>query len=124
MIVLLQIPLTLQDDVDEATEQWNTHRIRPTRNQISPFGKPCIMYMLPHLYNTEDFKQPFNEEALLLCQEETIQNATGPSDSDFKELFQGIMTEHNLHEPHDFHSAKALYIQLRERSHDELFDLY
>ncbi|KAL3868611.1 hypothetical protein ACJMK2_041407 [Sinanodonta woodiana] len=67
----------LQEDIDEAVTVWNTHCIRPSKNQNVPSGRPCVLYTMPLLYGTQDY-------------------ATNPSEPELQELFQILMEENNL----------------------------
>lgn len=39
----------LQKELHTAAREWNTHRIRPGRNAVSPPGIPDELYFLPQL---------------------------------------------------------------------------
>ncbi|KAF5887205.1 uncharacterized protein DAT39_022327 [Clarias magur] len=45
----------IQTELDAVKESWNSHLIRPSRNQRVPHGRPEVMYFLPELYNTQDY---------------------------------------------------------------------
>ena len=79
------------------------------------------MYMLPQLFGTISYAQPYDDAALFLCKEEAISTATGPADDDFKELFELLVSENHFPKADDFDSAENLYVQLRDMSYDLLF---
>lgn len=44
----------LQNELDALVCLWNNHRIRPSENLALPYGRPVIMYGLPHLYGAQN----------------------------------------------------------------------
>ncbi|KAI4800026.1 hypothetical protein KUCAC02_016563 [Chaenocephalus aceratus] len=48
----------IQDELDETTCVWDSHVIRPSKNDRVPSGRPKVMYMFPELYTTEDCISP------------------------------------------------------------------
>ena len=41
------IPYQFQNELDDVVRMWNSHRIRPARNQASPNGRPFMLYSCP-----------------------------------------------------------------------------
>ncbi len=37
----------IQEDLDQVAQEWNTHRIRPSRNAEVPSGVPDQLFFLP-----------------------------------------------------------------------------
>ncbi|KAF7709824.1 hypothetical protein HF521_016674 [Silurus meridionalis] len=45
----------IERELHEVACLWNCHRIRPSRNAVSPSGRPLMMYTLPRLFGTTDY---------------------------------------------------------------------
>ena len=52
----------MRHELDTIKSLWNTHHIRPSRNEHFPSGKPDVMYYMPHLYGTTSFMQDIDRE--------------------------------------------------------------
>ena len=114
-MILIAFHITsLQEDIDDAVELWNLHAIRHSKNAISPHGKPSMMFMLPDLYGTRDYKVQVEQDAIDVCKEECEFGQTGASDPDLAELFNQIMHDNDMERARDFDSAKEHYIALRQ----------
>ncbi|XP_033730015.1 uncharacterized protein LOC117319292 [Pecten maximus] len=46
----------IQQDLDNLRAEWNQHTVRQHRQSGTPCGKPDIMFHLPRLYDTVDYK--------------------------------------------------------------------
>ncbi|KAJ8302239.1 hypothetical protein KUTeg_021226 [Tegillarca granosa] len=57
----------IQDELDDIAEIWNTHKIRPSRNQNWPSGRPDLMYFTPMLWGSEDYLCSVPDEELYVC---------------------------------------------------------
>lgn len=88
--------LSLQKDINETITVWNTHCIRPTKNQNVPSGRPCIMYTMPVVYGVQDYSVEVDADAVSVCKDECLLNQDRPSDSDFNELFNILVEENNI----------------------------
>ena len=42
-----------QFELDETSETWNRHDIRPSGNNSVPFGRPVVMFYAPELWQTQ-----------------------------------------------------------------------
>lgn len=52
-----------QRELQQVAHLWNCHRIRPSRNAVSPSGRPLIMYSFPHLFGTTNYlKTVFHQQ--------------------------------------------------------------
>lgn len=93
---------------------WNSHRIRPTRNQRVPSGRPFVLYSLPHLQNTYDYLQPVDADVLDVFSDECNTFSTLVCDEDVFQLCQMYMAENSWTPPIDHVAATDLYIKLRD----------
>uniref|UniRef100_A0A8C4HR76 Integrase core domain-containing protein n=1 Tax=Dicentrarchus labrax TaxID=13489 RepID=A0A8C4HR76_DICLA len=57
----------IQDELDDTSQVWDAHTIRPSRNVSVPTGRPNVLYVLPELYQTRDFLSPVEDEQVQLC---------------------------------------------------------
>ncbi|PIK51443.1 hypothetical protein BSL78_11682 [Apostichopus japonicus] len=103
----------VQDDIDHVAEQWNCHRIRPLRNNITVHGRPVVMYSCPELYGTRDYLHRVEPLEVLVCREECTFKGEFPCDEDFFHLCCILMEENNLQEPSSPFDAVTLYLNLR-----------
>ncbi len=109
----------IQEELDEVARVWNAHRIRPSANERVPSGRPLIMYTLPQVYNTRDYSQPVEADAVDVCASECTFRSVS-CDEDMHELFQIYMASHGWTMPVDHSAAVDLYIRLREAICSEL----
>ncbi|KAL3879037.1 hypothetical protein ACJMK2_031351 [Sinanodonta woodiana] len=99
----------LQEDIDEAVTVWNTHCIRPSKNQNVPSGRPCVLYTMPLLYGTQDYATNVDPDTII------------PSDPELQELFQILMEENNLEIMKSPEDALNTYISLRRLALQALY---
>lgn len=105
-------PLKMEE-LYQVAEMWNQHQIASSKfgNSTGPRGKPDCMYFLPHLYNTEDFKEDIDLHEL----EEFNDNSTMCS-ADFSEEFDEfaliVMNVLGLSLPQDVNEGLDLYLRL------------
>ena len=92
---------------------WNTHRIRASRNQICPSGRPVIMYNFPHLYHAESHVCKCVEMQIQLCMEECIPKGPYPCDKTVFDLCCLFMDEARMDQPSNPEEATVLYNYLR-----------
>ena len=99
--------------MDDMIQTWNNHLIRPQRNQRAPSGRPCVMYNLPSLFQTQDYLCPVSDNEVTACAEECLFRESIPCEHDMYELCTITARELGLHHP--LHTGEALdtYVQLR-----------
>lgn len=103
----------LQDELDSTKESWNSHVIRPSSNELVPHGRPDAMYLIPELYDTQDYLCKVSEEDLIRCEDDCIHRSDIACDEDVFILCTHIMAQNNLPIPADVHMAIDLYLFLR-----------
>ena len=99
---------------------WNSHRIRPSKNQNCPSGRPFLLYTLPSIHNTHTYIQPVEEDYINVCREECTFRSKFPCDKDIFNLCLIYMEENDWLPPSDIDEAAVLYQQLREKCLAEL----
>lgn len=105
----------MQKELDTIVTEWNMHRIAPSRNSVSPRGRPFIMYHMPQVYGTKDYLYPAREEDINICKELCTFPENVPCDKDVYELCVIIMTENGLSVAQEPNNAIDLYVTLREK---------
>nr|XP_022287723.1 uncharacterized protein LOC111100295 [Crassostrea virginica] len=110
----------IQDELEDIVELWNTHRIRPYRNRVTPSGRPTIMYDIPYLYGARRNVCQVTEEQITACQTVCRPKSQYPCDKTVYELCCLIMEESNLDEPHNPSEGLQLYTFLRNAVHLQL----
>ncbi|KAJ8307126.1 hypothetical protein KUTeg_015210 [Tegillarca granosa] len=102
-----------KNDLDHVVYLWDTHRIRRTRHQTVPSGRPNTMYHLPEAYGTHHYLCPVSSEEIQECQRYCPPKSMLPCDRDIYELCCLIMAENNKSPPRDAFEAAMLYRFLR-----------
>ena len=92
---------------------WDSHVIRPSTNDRVPHGRPNVMYMVPVLYDTEDYLCAVDSDELEVCKSECTFRKSFACDEDVFEVCSEIMRERNLQIPKDAHQGYKLYLELR-----------
>ena len=112
--MLLLFGYTWQE-LDEVSMVWNSHRIRPSRNDAVPSGRPIVMYSLPSVYGTQDYIQQVDEDIVRICREEcSFLHEDVSCDADVHALCLLYMTRHNRMMPADhIILGSELYLNLR-----------
>ncbi|KAK1897327.1 Myomesin-1 [Dissostichus eleginoides] len=102
-----------QDELDETTCVWDSHVIRPSKNDRVPSGRPKVMYMFPELYTTEDCVSPVEGADAQLCRSNCTFRPAVPCDTDIYNICNLLMMESQLNLPADSYQALDLYLDLR-----------
>ncbi|XP_051249570.1 uncharacterized protein LOC127359638 [Dicentrarchus labrax] len=103
----------IQDELDETIHVWDSHVIRPSKNDRVPSGRPRIMYMFPELYTSDDRISPVDRADVQLCQSNCTFRPAVPCDPDIYNICNILMVESQLHLPADAYQAFDLYLHLR-----------
>jgi hypothetical protein len=103
----------LQKNVDEAVLQWNTHRIRPTKNQNVPHGRPAVLYNMPNQFGTHDYLCHVSQNELENCASHFATDIYR-HDSDYFMLCEYVMQEYGWIKPANIGEMCDLYAALRE----------
>jgi len=59
----------IQAELHLVARHWNTHKIRPYSQQETPHGKPDVLFFLPQLKDTRDYKTLVDREDLEVARE-------------------------------------------------------
>ncbi len=102
----------LQRDLDQMAEQWNTHNIRPTKNQNVPNGRPMLMYSLPELFGAVNHLCNVDGDQIEICEGESCMEPMKCDDT-IEELCNLILSRHQIHKPLLGDDLYELYLYLR-----------
>lgn len=102
-----------QNELDETIHVWDSHVIRPSKNDRVPSGRPRIMYMFPELYACDQHISLVDRADIQLCQSNCTFRPAVPCDTDIHDLCNILMVESQLHVPADAYQAVDLYLHLR-----------
>ncbi len=58
--------LSMQDELDEVINTWNSHKIRPRSRDDAASGRP-VMYSFTELHSADDRLKPITMEEVTLC---------------------------------------------------------
>ena len=92
---------------------WNSHRIRPSKNDQIPSGRPIVMYYAPHLWGSTDQLHLVTTRDIDFCSSLAQFRSTTPCDKDVYDISMDIIIRDNLQLPTDSYSAVGLYVYLR-----------
>ena len=103
----------LRSELHQVALSWNLHRIRKNVNAESPPGKPDILYFIPEINNTRDYKSSVDlrnvDIAEQLCAERLSPSGCSTV---FYELAAIIMVQEQWHNPNNAEEGKELFSKL------------
>lgn len=103
----------IRQELNRAARLWNTHRIRPSKNQLVPAGRPDVLFLLPELQGHRNLKVNVNLDELDLAEELCCsESAEGDCSQEFLQLADIIMTEQGIETPVSSEDAKNVYLLL------------
>ena len=105
----------LRIELNKVAMLWNLHRIRPSTNTESPAEKPDVMYFIPEITGTTDFKAVVDEDDLQTAREMfAAERPRYGCSATFSELAVLLIEDNGLDLPHDVGEAETLYTTLLE----------
>uniref|UniRef100_A0A1X7V6N7 Uncharacterized protein n=1 Tax=Amphimedon queenslandica TaxID=400682 RepID=A0A1X7V6N7_AMPQE len=60
----------IQDELNQFSKEWNSHRIRPSKHADAPAGIPDVMYSFPSLTETSDYTSRVDSRILNILKDE------------------------------------------------------
>ena len=112
-----------QNDLDEVTRVWNSHRIGHYRNMACPSGKPILLYHSPEAYGGEDCLKPVPRNAIEACANAATKNKF-PCEESLYKLCCIIMSERGYSAPKSDREGNELYRRLREEILRDIQNIY
>ena len=104
----------INQELKRVINQWNIHRIRPSRNLDGPCGKPDVLFFQPEVYGTRDFKMSMPGNIGLMEQEYAQYPPSRGVSVEFEVLATSIICQYGLRDqiPTSIYEASELFIQL------------
>ncbi|KAK5646176.1 hypothetical protein RI129_004640 [Pyrocoelia pectoralis] len=103
----------IQAELNTLITEWNMHKIRKCRNNISPSGRPFVMFHTPELYDTRDYLHSVSRADIELHNSAATMPAIN-IDHDVYNLAIIIMQEEGLTTPTTPNQALDLYLHLQQ----------
>ena len=100
----------IQTHLDRIAQNWNTHAIRPQKNNELNYGKPDVMFYLPELFDSQDFGTNVDIQDVICCQR--MYSIPKNINKDFKELAK--LLKPDLQMAHDAETALQLFFELNK----------
>ncbi|CAG9763650.1 unnamed protein product [Ceutorhynchus assimilis] len=117
---LSSFPSTSRNELDQVALEWNTHKIRGTKNSRTPVGRPIMMFQIPSLYDAEDKLVAVPQEILNCLNEECLFYGTN-CDKDVSDLCKELILEYGFDtDCKDPYDAFRLYKKLRSQIYNLL----
>ena len=119
----------IQQELDSIKREWNTHRIRVSKDHLVPAGIPEELFFLPQVHGitcdvnkfflsqvithagTRDYISPTNYQDLQMAKN-YAEEPDPPASLSFLLAAQQLMQQHSLHFPQNIHEAICLYVEL------------
>ena len=89
----------IQKELDSIRIRWNAHKIRATRHQECPPGKPDVLYYLPDLQEAENYKINFDSNLLGMASSLTREKQPFGCETIFADAFSMLIRENNWQMP-------------------------
>ncbi|XP_060595300.1 uncharacterized protein LOC132749519 [Ruditapes philippinarum] len=110
----------IQEELNEIASLWNSHRIRPSKNQTSPNGRPVVMYTCPERFGVQDYLCNVTDNQIDACSEECIFKGPMVCEETVFELCTFLMNDSRKEMPTCGEEAVVLYQFLRTEVLDGL----
>ena len=104
---------SIQKDLDEVQQHWNTHRIRNSSHGTVP-GRPDELFFLPELHGGEDGLLLHMDETSLDFLSEELLNYPDEEENIHREYFDYAVHAHNLETPKTWQDAENMYNFLQD----------
>ncbi|XP_069109308.1 uncharacterized protein [Argopecten irradians] len=102
----------LQKELDRVRMEWNQHQISRNDNISVPCGKPDIMFYMPSLYGTFDYKMSVDQTDIEAIQQQCQVPFSLGCREDVHRLLSTHMSDMNLRRPSTIEEALSLFEKL------------
>jgi len=119
LFICLSIDL-FQRELDEVRTSWNNHKIRQSKNDRLPVGRPVIMYRCPQVCGCEDYLCNVTQNKVNICLQQCTPKSDHTCEKTIFELCCFLMTDHQLKYPQTADEGIHLYTFLREKINEGL----
>ena len=109
----------LQEELNRVAQNWNLRHIRKSSNSECPHGQPDVLYFLPELTGSENYKEVIPEVKIELARDTfTETRPMSECEEEFKDLAHMIMEDEGLTVARNADDDLALYSNLLTRISD------
>jgi len=105
--------VSFQRELDDFSELWSAHRIRPSKFASGPFGRPSLMYEAPEAFGGSECLVRIPETDVNACFEACRFKTILPCHKDIYELAQMCLEIHGWTSASSPEDALKLYSDLR-----------
>lgn len=102
----------IEEELQRVARLWNLHRIRPSRNNTSPSGRPYLLYHHPEREGTVDCLYTVYSDEQDIAREMCCDDLPLGLSPEFSELAEHIMSQEGLQMPENATEARGLYLTL------------
>lgn len=113
LIIIIIANKYFQRDLEKVTSIWNRHRIRPSKNENVPHGRPIVLYAMPELFSTRNYMMAVDQGDVAICKTNCVFRGESPCDSEMFELLITYMVEYGFSPPTTPQEGIDLYYALR-----------
>lgn len=101
--------------------KWNTHNLRPsTGNELSPSGKPDVIFHFPEIYNTESYLKALDMQSLNILDDILTKDETDCVPI-YKAIFESVVEENQIpYPPLTLDQAADLLVQILDIVEEEM----
>lgn len=106
----------LNEELKVLVGVWNNHRIRRSRNAVTPCGKPNVLYNVPEIFDRVDYRVEFDPDMANVALDEyvSLHNESENCETEIKDVLDILMEDNGWHMAADRFEGATLYLNLRE----------
>ena len=113
----------LRKELDIIRIKWNTHSIRPSTNDLSPSGKPDVMFHFPEVYHTASYLKELDQQSLHVLDAMLTRGETDCVPI-YKNIFESVVEEKHLSSsPETLNEAADLLVLILDTVEEEMEQL-
>ncbi|XP_041364959.1 uncharacterized protein LOC121380210 [Gigantopelta aegis] len=112
----------VQNDLDRIVTVWNSHRIRPSKNENVPHGRPMVLYSMPEVFSVRNYMRAVNQTDVDICRTDCLFRDEFTCDQEMFELLLMYMLQYGLEPPTNAQEGVDLYLTLKPLVLRDLFD--
>ena len=102
----------LRAELQRVAQHWNLHKIRPSKNEDSPAGRPDVLYFIPEADGKSSYLSEVPEEEVEVAMDICCEEPEDDISESFRELARILMNENDLRMPTNAHEGANLYCAL------------
>lgn len=102
----------LRAELQRVAQHWNLHKIRPSKTEDSPAGRPDVLYFIPEADGRASYLNEGPEEEVEVAMDVCCEEPEDDISDSFRELARILMNENDLRMPTNALEAENLYCEL------------